>query len=325
MRGHLQPDVPLPATISLTAWVVLAPLALGIVVTLLAALVPARAATRVAPVEGLRPSDAPTVTERSSRARPLIAAVLTLGGLGALLAGIPLMRQGLGMLGFGVAVLGGALSFVGVLLGAVFWIPRVVALAGRALQRTGTSARLAAANTARNPRRTAATSTALLIGVTLVSMMSAGAASARVTLGSDLDDHYPVDLSLTAPPAGDGSTGVMPVDAAPKVARVQGVGTVVTLRGTPAPDRHLGAARKPGRLGRPEGDLAARPRRDRSLATATGRGPRRHRRDERRPHQDPRSPGWGSSRRRGLLEVRRRADALTGRAVRDPDSGRRRH
>jgi putative ABC transport system permease protein len=241
--GRLELGVPLPVAVTVTGWVVLVPLVLGTVVTLLAALVPARAATRVAPIEALRPSDAPSVSGRSSRVRLVIAAVLTAGGLAALLAGVPLTRHGDGLLGLGVAVLGGAVSFVGVLVGAVFWIPRVVALAGRTLGRTGTSARLAAANTARNPRRTAATSTALLIGVTLVALMSAGAASARVTLGNDLDDHYPVDLSITAPAGTDGSIGAMPSDITPKVTGVPGVGSVAELRATAA---RISAPGQPG-------------------------------------------------------------------------------
>lgn len=44
-----------------------------------------------------------------------------------------------------------------------------------------------------NPRRTAATSTALLIGVTLVTMMSTSAASARATLNAELDNEDPVE------------------------------------------------------------------------------------------------------------------------------------
>ena len=232
--GRLQLGVPLPVAVTVTGWVVVVPVVLGTVVTLLAALVPARAATRVAPIEALRPSDAPTVTGRNSRVRLVIAAVLTVGGLAALLSGVPLSRHGLALPGLGVAVLGGAVSFVGVLVGAVFWLPRVVALAGRALGRTGTSARLAAANTARNPRRTAATSTALLIGVTLVALMSAGAASARVTLDNNLDDHYPVDLSIAAPSGADGSVGPMPSDVMPKVTDVAGVQSVAQLRGTAA-------------------------------------------------------------------------------------------
>ena len=241
--GRMQLGVPLPVAVTVTGWVVVAPVVLGTVVTLLAALVPARAATRVAPIEALRPSDAPSVTGRNSRVRLVLATVLTVGGLMALLSGVPLSRHGQALPGLGVAVLGGAVSFVGVLVGAVFWLPQIVALAGRALGRTGTSARLAAANTARNPRRTAATSTALLIGVTLVALMSAGAASTRVTLDHNLDDHYPVDLSIAAPSGADGSVGAMPSDITPKVADVSGVGAVAQLRGTAA---RIGVSGQPG-------------------------------------------------------------------------------
>src|SRR5690606_37926763 len=53
--------VPLPATITVTTQTVLLPLAVGVGVTVLAAIAPARSATRVAPLAALRPSDAPTL------------------------------------------------------------------------------------------------------------------------------------------------------------------------------------------------------------------------------------------------------------------------
>src|SRR5699024_3232768 len=65
------------------------------------------------------------------------------------------------------------------------------------LSRFGPTSRLAAANSLRNPRRTAATSTALLIGVTLVVTMSTGAASSRVVLLTELEEFYPVDVSVS--------------------------------------------------------------------------------------------------------------------------------
>jgi len=113
----------------------------------------------------------------------------------------------------------------------VFWVPKVVSLLGRALASTGTSARLAAANTVRNPRRTAATSAALLIGVTLVAMMSTGAASARVSLAQELDEHYPVDLTVDGTVVGDGSA--LAPDVADTVADVPGVDTVLPMRTAP--------------------------------------------------------------------------------------------
>jgi len=227
--GRTSTGVPLPRAVDITVTVVLVPLLVGTLVTVLASLVPARAATRVPPVAALRPSDAPTVTARAGRVRLATSVLLTLGGVAGLLGTVALSRAGSGdeLAVLGLGILTGAVSFVGVLLGAVFWVPRVVSLAGRALSATGTSARLASANTVRNPRRTAATSTALLIGVTLVVMMSTGAASARESLAQDLANQYPVDLTITQT---DEATE-LPDDTVATVADLPGVDAVVLVPG----------------------------------------------------------------------------------------------
>lgn len=198
--GNANPDVPLPTTIPMSPAVVLVPLVVGTLVTLVAALAPARAATRVAPLEALRPAEQPAGLRRAGRARAVLASLLVLGGAGLLALGVAVSGTESGvMVGLPIGILGGALSFIGVVVGAVLWIPRVVSLAGGLLASTGPSARLAAANTLRNPRRTSATSAALLIGVTLVAMMSSGAASARATLGNELASQFPVDVLVVDP------------------------------------------------------------------------------------------------------------------------------
>ncbi|MEP7792604.1 FtsX-like permease family protein [Sanguibacter sp. 25GB23B1] len=188
-------DIPVPTMITPTLASVLVPLAVGTIVTVVASLVPARAATRVAPLAALRPADAPTATGTAGKVRVGISLVLVLGGL-AIGVGAMLVTDRLAELALLAGVLGGSISFVGILLSAVYWVPTVVRLAGRPLSQRGASAQLAAANTTRNPRRTAATSTALLIGVTLVAMMSVAAATARSSLDGTLDDTYPVDVSV---------------------------------------------------------------------------------------------------------------------------------
>lgn len=235
--------VPLPSTVSITPAVVLIPLVVGTVVTLLAALAPARAATRVAPLEALRPADAPSAARGAGRVRLVLSLLVSVIGFALLGGGVALSTVGeeptTGLL---VAVAGGVLSFVGVLVGSVFWLPRVVALAGRLVGASGPTARLAAANTLRNPRRTAATSTALLIGVTLVGMMSTGAASARVTMDSELDSRYPVDVTVstdlssdpTAVAAGDAVVTPVPPALAGTVDDVTGVSRVVEAPATAA-------------------------------------------------------------------------------------------
>ncbi|MFF2451570.1 ABC transporter permease [Isoptericola sp. NPDC058082] len=235
--------VPLPATVTITPAVVLIPLAVGTLVTLVAALSPARAATRVAPLEALRPADAPSAARGAGRVRLVLSILVSVIGFALLGGGVALSTVGqeptTGLL---VALAGGVLSFVGVLVGAVFWLPRVVALAGRLVGASGPTARLAAANTLRNPRRTAATSTALLIGVTLVGMMSTGAASARVTMDSELDSRYPVDVTVstdlssdpTSVAAGDAAVTPVPSALAGTVGDVTGVSRVVETPATAA-------------------------------------------------------------------------------------------
>ncbi|HWV77596.1 MAG TPA: FtsX-like permease family protein [Isoptericola sp.] len=235
--------VPLPATVTITPAVVLIPLAVGTLVTLVAALSPARAATRVAPLEALRPADAPSAARGAGRVRLVLSIIVSVIGFALLGGGVAMSTVGeeptTGLL---LGVAGGALSFVGVLVGSVFWLPRVVALAGRLVGASGPTARLAAANTLRNPRRTAATSTALLIGVTLVGMMSTGAASARVTMDSELDSRYPVDVTVstdlssdpTSVAAGDAVVTPVPSTLAGTVSDVSGVSRVVEARATAA-------------------------------------------------------------------------------------------
>jgi len=231
--GRANPDVPLPDALPLTWSVLVVPVLVGAVVTLVAALAPARAATRVAPLAALRPADAPVLRGRAGLGRVVLAGLLTVGGFGLLAYGILLAGTDAGpMIALPVGVLGGTLSFVGVLVGAVLWVPRVVALIGRPLAGTGAAARLAAANTLRNPRRTSATSAALLIGVTLVTMMSTGAASTRATLENELTAQFPVDALVVdqtlAPGVSDPDPALTP-DLVERLATIDGVAAVATM------------------------------------------------------------------------------------------------
>jgi putative ABC transport system permease protein len=224
---------PVPSVVRPTAASVLVPLAVGVVVTVLAALTPARIATRVAPIAALRPADAPAVGSRAGRLRLVLSLLLVVGGGVLMAGGVALSRSDELTLAVGLAVLGGGASFVGLLVSAVLWMPKVVAAIGRLVGRAGMPARLAAANTGRNPARTAATSTALLIGVTLVAMMSTGAVTARATLGGELDTRYPVDMQLSTPTtvAADGTVTSEPLPAATfdRVAALDGVAAAATL------------------------------------------------------------------------------------------------
>jgi putative ABC transport system permease protein len=226
----LDVPVPLPDAVTLTWQVVVLPIVVGTLVTVAAALVPARAATRVAPLAALRPSDAPTAARGAGKVRLVLSTLSTVLGFALLAGGAALGLAEQPVPGLLAGIAGGALSFVGVAVGAVFWLPKITALTARLVGASGPTARLAGANTLRNPRRTAATSTALLIGVTLVAMMSTGAASARTSLMGALDDQYPVDVAMSSQEwDADGTPVPLPDALVGEVAGVAGVAQAVPL------------------------------------------------------------------------------------------------
>ncbi len=174
--------------VAVPLYAVLAGMLVGTVVTVLAALAPARAATRVAPLAALRPVDPAPLRSRPGVLRLALGLLLAVPGT-ALLVGGAVLQEVL------VALPGGVLSFLGVVLLAQRAVPPVVAAAGRLAGRIGgIPARLAAGNATRNPRRTAATATALLIGVTLTSAFVVGAASTRATATAGLAAEFPTDV-----------------------------------------------------------------------------------------------------------------------------------
>ncbi|WP_336029100.1 ABC transporter permease [Geodermatophilus sp. FMUSA9-8] len=212
-------DSPIPLEgVTVPLYAVAAGLAVGTLTTLVAALGPARAATRVAPLAALRPADPAPLRSRGGLLRFATGLVLVLGGSA-------LMALGVVMAQIYPALAGGAASFLGVVLLAQRAVPPVVAAAGRALGRAGgLPGRLAAGNASRNPRRTAATATALLIGVTLTTAMVVGAASTRATAQAGLDSAYPADVEI-------GAYGELPSSLLPQLEEVDGVAGGTALAG----------------------------------------------------------------------------------------------
>lgn len=178
------------ATLDVPPLAVAAGIAAGVILTVLAALVPARAATAVAPLAALRPADDVRAGTRKGRVR--------------LVSGLVLTAAGAALLGYGasqgdllVALPGGILSFVGILMCSTLFIPPLVRAVGFLASPLGVPGKLAAVNAVRNPQRTSATSSALLIGVTLVVMMMTGAATARSAFNDTLAGEFPVDVTVS--------------------------------------------------------------------------------------------------------------------------------
>lgn len=210
----------LPTTIAPGPSVLVVPLLAGLVVTLAAATVPARAASRVSPLAAMRPVGGADEDARVGRRRVLASGVMVVTGLALLAGGAYLGGTGSVGPGLLLGVVGGALSFVGVLVSAVLWVPRVITFAATLVRSRSVTGVLAAANSVRNPRRTAATSSALLIGVTLVAMMSSGASMARASFDQEFDRAFPIDAEARAP---DGVGTALPGERIAELRAVDGV------------------------------------------------------------------------------------------------------
>lgn len=233
----LELAVPVPSVIELTPAAVIWPIAAGTLVTVLAALAPARVATRVAPLAALRPLELQPV-RGSSKVRLVLALLGVVVGGGILAAATfaalatDVSDPSLFVL---AGIFGGAVSITGVLIGAVYFVPGAARWLGLLAHRFGgVPGKVAAANSVRNPRRTTATASALLIGAGLVTMMSTGAATARDSLDSLLDENFPVDIAVNAPwdMNGPGELTDAQLAAVESTEGVARVAPVLTLMGT---------------------------------------------------------------------------------------------
>jgi putative ABC transport system permease protein len=194
--------------------------AVGVLVTLVAAYVPARRAAKVPPVAAMRDD---VVLPHSSRS---LHATLGAGlvAVGAALMAVGLfvdMAQAGFVVGFGIMAV-----FVGVaLLAPVIGPPIVRVIAGGFPHMFGTVGRLARENAQRNPRRTAATASALMIGLALVAAMSVMGQSANKSIDRALDDGLNADFVVSNAVGQPFSPSV-----ADQIAELDGVAEVAQVR-----------------------------------------------------------------------------------------------
>lgn len=181
------------------------PMIAGTVITLIASLTAARLATKVTPLEALRPMDQ-IPTKKAGFLRAALSILLMLIG-GALVAWVVYATNNdmvmkakniSQMTVVGLAVLGCALLLVGLIISAIWWMPVLMKIGNAVASHVGPASRVAAANVSRNPRRVASTGVALLIGVTLVSTIATGAATVKTTMNSILDNKFSVDMSIVS-------------------------------------------------------------------------------------------------------------------------------
>ncbi|MFJ3932982.1 ABC transporter permease [Streptomyces sp. NPDC090029] len=166
-------------------------LALGVVVTVVAAYLPARRAGKISPMAALRDAGTPS-DGRAGRVRGAVGLVLSLGGGAALLAatGAEKASEGSVLLGLGIL-----LSLVGfVVVGPLLAGGVVRVLSALVLRMFGPVGRMAERNALRNPRRTGATGAALMIGLALVACLSVVGSSMVASATDELDRSVGADF-----------------------------------------------------------------------------------------------------------------------------------
>lgn len=194
----------------------------GIAVTVVAALAPAVRASRVAPLAALRDVAAGRTT--ASRRRIVIGGLGLAAGVALAIAGhgVAAVGIGCGLAVFGTVVLGPAVAKpVAGALGAI--LPRVA----------GTTGTLARRNAMRDPKRTAATATALMVGVAVVTVFTVFAASIKASIDTNVRQSFTGDLVVSSPGFTNGGT-LSPkiaddVAKLPQVQSAVGIGSGVAL------------------------------------------------------------------------------------------------
>ncbi len=200
-----------PASLILSATV-------GVVVTVVAAYLPARKAAKVAPIEALR--DAAIDRSSTSKRRTVIGTLLAA-------AGGYFVASGLGaheMASVGVGAIGVFLALV--VLGPVLARPLARGLGVLLPRLRGMPGTLARENASRNPRRTASAASALMIGVALVAFMTVFAASAKASIATSVDKAMKADWIVET----QFGMGGMSPDVTKRIDALPETGAVTALR-----------------------------------------------------------------------------------------------
>lgn len=210
-------DVELPgAGVAVSARTVITCLLVGTVVTIVSVAVPAFRAGRTKPVEAMR--ETAVDTSGTSRARAVIGGIALVASLVLLLA-----DRAVGPRWY--LLIPGALAlFAGLVIGGPLLARAFALVVGPAMRRMGPTGRLAVDNAVRNPRRTATTANALVIGLFLVTLVTVSGDALKNWIVEQLNQLSSSDYLV----AGEGG----PID--PGLARsmedVDGVAATATVR-----------------------------------------------------------------------------------------------
>src|SRR4051812_19808072 len=221
--GALGLGLPEAAPVDATRTVIVS-LLLGIVVTVVAGLVPAVRATRIAPIAAARGG---LPQKLRSRRGTIIGAVLLV--IAALLLAYAVTGNRLGSASSLLALAVGALALISGTAGVA---SRLVTLLARVLgwpsrRFGGAAGRIASENAVRNPQRTAATAAALMIGIALVSFVAVLGKGVHDSMDNAIKGQFPSAFVVTSK---NGWSG-FPIAAGDAASKAAGVTHATSIRG----------------------------------------------------------------------------------------------
>ncbi|HEY6532963.1 MAG TPA: ABC transporter permease, partial [Acidimicrobiales bacterium] len=210
-------------TVVLGSGTIIASLVAGLGVSVASAVFPARKAAKIPPVAAMR--DVAVDTSARSGTRTIVGTAVTVLGAAAMALGL------FGGGGVAPVGLGALVVFIGVaILGPVLARPFSRVLGAPVAHLRGVSGSLARENAMRNPKRTAATASALMIGVALVGFITIMAASTKATVDESVQRSFTSDLIIDS---GSSGTGGLPSDMAAQVAALPEIEAASGFRMTP--------------------------------------------------------------------------------------------
>ena len=198
---------------------VIAALVVGVGVTVVSAIGPARRAVRIPPVAAL--ADYRIDAGESSRRRLVVGSVIAVVGIAALVFG--LTKPAIQLVGLGAVAI-----FLGIGMLAPVVARPMSSTIGRPLARLlGMPGRLGRENSMRSPRRTAQTSSALMVGLALVATIAVFGASLSKSATSSVDNAVSADYIITS--SATGGAGGFSASVATAAAAVPGVSATSTV------------------------------------------------------------------------------------------------
>ncbi|OIJ63012.1 ABC transporter permease [Streptomyces mangrovisoli] len=214
--GATVPDGPLV----ISPGTVVAALAVGVLITMLAAWLPGRRAAKIPPVAAMSSLHAKATT-KSLVLRNTIGALFSAAGVAVVLAATTMD----GSDGQAPMGLGAVLLIIGVFILTPLLSRPLIAAASPLLRGFGVAGKLARQNSVRNPRRTAATASALMIGLTLITGMTVMAGSLQQAIdkmaASAISADYMVSMA---------NGNALSADVDKKLAAADGVTATSPLR-----------------------------------------------------------------------------------------------